>query len=123
MGPAAKIRKTGQREVPAHRAAHGAPDTPSREESHPLSVGEAVAIFALNGAGRVYLEGQAAIIARGAQPHIYHVQFQGEKRSHSRFVNPDWQIRPDRSLALLIEFFRANRITNPSVADFFPEDR
>jgi hypothetical protein len=117
MEPASRIQKSGPRPVPAHRA----PDTSFRDDTHPLNVGDAVVVFALDGLGRVWLEGHAAIIAPCTQPHIYRVRFHHEKRNRIRFVNPDWQARPDRSLALLIEFFRANRITNPSVADFFPD--
>jgi hypothetical protein len=119
MGPASRNKKSEPRQV----AAHTAPDTSAQNDSHPLNVGDTVVVFALDGLGRVWLEGQAAIIARCAQRHIYHVRFHNERRNRIRFVDSDWQSDPDRSLALLIEFFRANRIMNPSVADFFLEDQ
>lgn len=119
MRPASRIQKKEPRQAPARTV----PDTSSQDELHPLNVGDVVAVFALDGAGRAYLEGQAAIIARCAQPHTYSVRFRREKRSRVRFVNPDWQARPDRSLALLLEFFRASRTINPSVTDFFPDEQ
>lgn len=115
MEPASRIQKSRQHQVSAPTA----PDTSLRDDAPPLKVGDAVVVFALDGFGRVWLEGQAAIIARCTQSHIYRVRFHNEKRDRIRFVNPDWQARPDRSLALLTEFFRANRSTAPSVADFF----
>jgi len=119
MEPAPKNQKSGPRQVPAHTA----PDTSFGDDAHPLNVGDAAVVFALDGLGRVWLEGQVTVIAQCTQPHMYRVRFHNEKRNRIRFVNPDWQARPDRSLALLIEFFRANPITNPSVADFFPEEQ
>jgi hypothetical protein len=89
--------------------------------SHPLDAGDQVAVFAADLSGQPFLEGWAKIVRRCARPHTYDVRFQNETRNRTRFVNPDWQATPDRSLALLIEFFRANRITNPSIADFFPD--
>jgi hypothetical protein len=119
MEPASRIQKSGQRQVSAHTA----PDTSFREGPHPLNIGDAVVVFALSGSGQVYLEGEAMIIARCAQPHIYSVRFHNEKRNRIRFVSLDWQAQPDRALALLTAFSRTNRTTNPSVADFFPEEQ
>jgi hypothetical protein len=92
------------------------------DDAHPLRIGDTVAVLALDGSGHVWLEGQASIITPCAQPHVYRVRFQNEKRDLVRFVNPDWQSDPERSLELLREFFRSNQDANPSVTDFFPDD-
>jgi hypothetical protein len=118
MEPASGLRKNGQRRAPPHPP----PDASLRDDAHPLGFGDEVSVLALDTSGRPFLEGRATIIRQCAQPHLYHVTFAGERSTRIRFVNPDWQARPDRSVALLIEFFHANRITNPSVDDFFPEE-
>jgi hypothetical protein len=117
MEPASRIQKTGRHQI----AAHTGLELSFREDSHPLGVGDEVAVFDLDASGQPFLEGRATIIAGCPQPHTYCVRFRGEKRSSARFVNPDWQAWPDRSLVLLTGFFRTNRIANPTVADFFPD--
>lgn len=118
MGPAPRSPKSRQRPVPASAAR----DTPLRENAQPLSAGDEVVVFALSASGRPFLEGRATIVRRCSQPHVYHVAFSGDRITRIRFVNADWQARPDRSLALLLEFYRSNRMTNPAVDDFFPDE-
>lgn len=83
--------------------------------------GETVAIFALGPLGRPFIEGRARVQAATARPHHYRVRFLNERTDHIRFVSPDWQDNPKRSLALLIELWRVN--TSPSTFDdFFPDE-
>jgi hypothetical protein len=118
MEPGTQIQKSGQCQAPTQKA----PDISLREDSHPLHVGDVVAVLALDQAGHPVLEGQATIIAGCPPPHIYRVRFQDEKRSCVRFVDPNWQAQPDRALALLRDFWRSNSAVNPQVDDFFPPD-
>lgn len=92
------------------------------ENAQLLNVGDEVSVFTLEGSGRPILEGHAVIIARSDQPHLYYVRFRDEKRSRLRFVNPDWQVQPERSFALLHAFWRSSRAADPQIDDFFPSD-
>ena len=86
-----------------------------------LTVGETVVVFAIGCCGPS-IEGHGVIEAHGAAWHQYHIRFVGEPRTRLRFINPDWQEFPERSLALLREFWRSNRIDDPLIEDFFPDD-
>jgi hypothetical protein len=88
-----------------------------QEDFHPLPIGQTVYIFGLNASGCPFCEGQASISAIDSQPHYYRVRFRGDRVMRIRFVHPDFQGDPTRSLTLLTEFWRAN--TSPSFDDFF----
>ena len=84
-------------------------------------IDDLVAIFALDQCGRQpFFEGWARIDGKCPRPHHFRVRLLGEKTTCVRFVNPDWQIEPERSCALLREFWREN-IAPPSIEEFFPE--
>jgi hypothetical protein len=89
--------------------------------SHPLKIGDAVAIFAINPLGRPFIEGSARVQALCVRPHHYRVRFLNENRDCIRFVNPDWQGNPKRSCELLLEFWRASTSASP-FEDFFPDE-
>jgi hypothetical protein len=92
-----------------------------KHSSHPLKLGDAVAVFGLSASGRPYLEGLAQIRSRYDAPHFYRVRFKGERVLRTRFINPNWQRNPERSLALLLAFWDAT--ASPSFDEFFPHDR
>ncbi len=85
-----------------------------------LGIGATVAVFAL-GASGPYMEGTGTVVSSDAGPNRYHIRFAGEATTKLRFVNPDWQVDPERSLALLREFWRFSHRDDPLVEDFFPD--
>jgi hypothetical protein len=86
-----------------------------------VKIGDTVTVFALDLAGRPFIEGCALIEAACAQPHLYRVRFLGEKTIRTRFVHPDWQDEPERCLTLLRQFWQAGA-SPPSFDEFFPDD-
>lgn len=86
-----------------------------------LRIGDAVTVFTLGHSGPS-IEGIGTIESYDAAPHRYHIIFAGERIAKLRFINPDWQADPERSLLLLVEFWRSQRSDNPTIEDFFPED-
>jgi len=92
-----------------------------KPSSHPLKLGAVVAVFGLSASGRPYLESFAQVRSRYDAPHFYRVRFKGERVLRVRFINPEWQRDPERSLALLLSFWDATM--SPSFDEFFPNDR
>jgi hypothetical protein len=90
--------------------------------THALKVGDYAVVFALDSFGPS-IEGAGVIEACDAARNRYHIRFSGERITRLRFVNPDWQSSPERSLALLIEFWRSSHRDDPSVEDFFPREK
>jgi hypothetical protein len=88
---------------------------------HALKVGDTVAVFSLDSSGPS-IEGTGIIESYATAPDRYHIKFSGERVTRLRFIHPDWQADPERSLALLREFWRSNRIDNPRIEDFFPDN-
>jgi len=88
---------------------------------HGLRIGDAVAVFALGSSGPL-IEGIGIIESYAAGRDYYYIKFVGERVSRLRFVSPDWRADPERSLALLREFWRSCRTDDPRVEDFFPEE-
>jgi len=86
---------------------------------HPIRIGDAVAVFALDPSGRPFFEGRAVIEAKSPRAHHYRVRFLHERIPRTRFINPDWQDAPQRSLTLLREFLRTADF--PRLTDFFPD--
>jgi len=93
-----------------------------QSDFHPLEIGQMVSIFGASALGRPFCEGEALIDAISDRPHYYSVRFRGERASRLRFVNPDWQQDPARSLALLTEFWLAS-LAPPAIDEFFPSNR
>lgn len=89
--------------------------------SHAFKNGETVAVLAIGPSGRPFIEGRARIRAACARPHHYHVRFLNEHTDHIRFVSPEWQDNPKRTLELLLEFWRASTAP-PALDEFFPDD-
>ena len=87
-------------------------------DCHPLAIRQTVSIIRLGASGQPFCEGRAYIDALTDRPHHYRVRFRGERIIQTRFVHPDWQQDPARSLRLLTEFWHANSL--PSFDDFFP---
>jgi hypothetical protein len=90
------------------------------ETSHPIRVGSVVVVLALDPFGVPFIEGYGRVEQHGAKPHWYCVHFIAERLTHDRFVNPEWQKAPERSLALLHEFWASKDLV--SIEDFFPDD-
>lgn len=88
--------------------------------SHPMQIGDACAVFGCGSSGIPYYEGTATIHDRCARPHHYRVRFIGERILRTRFINPEWQRHSERSLALLLAFWRAGQ--SESFDEFFPDD-
>jgi len=101
-------------------AAHDREAKREAKSNRALSVGDRVAIFGLSSSGPT-IEGVGVIESVGAAPNQYRIRFVGERIATLRFVHPDWQAAPERSLALLIEFWRSSQRDDPFVEDFFPE--
>jgi hypothetical protein len=92
-----------------------------RDSSDVIKVGDIVAVFGLRPGGGPYLEGWASVAdARRAALHQFRVRFRGEAILRTRFVNPDWQNDPRRSLALLRAFWDASQ--DVAVEEFFPPE-
>jgi hypothetical protein len=89
--------------------------------SHPMKLGDFVAVFGRCASGQPFFEGSALIRWHCGQPHHYLVQFKGDPVLRSRFVNPDWQRAPQRSLEFLLAFWRTSQ--TPSFDEFFPDNR
>jgi hypothetical protein len=85
-----------------------------------MQEGDACAVFGCDPSGIAYHEGTATIHDCCAEPHQYRVRFIGERVLRTRFINPDWQRDPERSLALLLAFWRASK--SGSFDEFFPDD-
>jgi hypothetical protein len=88
--------------------------------THPLKTGDVVAVITLDPAGCPIIEGAAVIKAKCALPNRYRLRFRGELTLCSRFVSPEWQKNPARSLALLVEFWWASK-SPPAHEEFFPD--
>ena len=101
---------------------------PPREQSQPrdkavwhgLTPGDVAIVFALNSTGPT-IEGIGVIENRCAENNLYWVKFIGEPTARLRFVNPDWQAEPERSLKLLRNFWRSQSEREPVIEDFFPD--
>ena len=91
-----------------------------KHSSHPLKLGAVVAVFGLSASGRPYLESFAQVRSRYDAPHFYLVRFKGERVLRIRFINPEWQLDPEHSLALLLSFWDATM--SPSFDEFFPDN-
>jgi hypothetical protein len=83
-----------------------------------FNIGDIVAVFGCRPQTGPFLEGWAYVGACCPVPHLYRVRFYGERVVRVRFVHPDWQSDVERSLALLIEFWRASE---PAVEDFYTD--
>ena len=84
-----------------------------------LAVGDVVAVFALDTSGPS-IEGFGTVESHGNTRSHYWIKFAGERVAKHRFVPADWQAEPERSLALLTEFWRSCRQDDPRIEDFFP---
>ena len=92
---------------------------PRKNASHPMKIGAAVTVFAVGPFGQPYCEGHAVVVATCRTAHHYHVRFLRERITRTRFVSPDFQKNPNRSLTLLREFLRTGSSSN--LDDFFPD--
>jgi hypothetical protein len=97
------------------------PDTSPLGAARQFEIGDAVTIFAITPSGRPFIEGRALVEARCTRRNHFRVRFCGESVSRIRFVPPDWQAEPERSLALLIEFWESSAAPS-RYEDFFPDD-
>jgi hypothetical protein len=89
---------------------------------HILKVGDQVAVFGLSVSGP-FIEGRGTIVSYAPDRGLdrFYVNFNNERVNRLRFIALDWQADPDRSLALLREFWRSSGSDNPSFEDFFPD--
>ncbi len=85
-----------------------------------LAVGDHVVIFAMSASGPS-IEGTAVISSPSPASDRYRVRFDGDPTIRLRFVNPDWQACPERSLTLLREFWRLYHHDDPVIENFFPD--
>jgi hypothetical protein len=85
-----------------------------------IEPGDTVTVFALSPAGP-FIEGRAVVEAICAERHLCRVRFLGEKVAQTRFIHPDWQDEPQRSLVFLRQFWQAGA-SLPSFDEFFPDD-
>jgi hypothetical protein len=109
----------------AERSVEIPPPSNSRQNRnvvlHQITIGDAVAVFAFDPLGNLYLEGWAFIKAICAQPpHHYRVRFYGERVVRTRHIDPDSQREPKLSRALLYEFWRRN--SSESFEEFFSDE-
>jgi hypothetical protein len=118
MEPTYRTQIIGSRLCPSRAS----PNFVGLKNTHPFVAGDQVAVFAFDHWGRPFLEGRAVIVAPTTRAHVYRVQFNNEKRSRLRFVNPEWQADAERSFALLLACWRANGPADPQIDDFFPND-
>jgi hypothetical protein len=118
MRPPSRIKKTNARL--SHTQKHSA-RTDKADASHKFRIGDPVVVFALSASGRPFIEGRAQVEARCTRRNHFRVRFCGESVSRTRFIHPDWQAEPERSLALLIEFWESSAEPSP-FEDFFPDD-
>ena len=85
-----------------------------------VAVGETVVVFAIGPSGPS-MEGTGTIESLCRDENLYWIKFSGDPVCRLRFVNPDWQACPERSLTLLREFWRSRQRDDPVIEDFFPD--
>jgi hypothetical protein len=88
--------------------------------TRPIKAGDTVAVLSLGASGLPYFEGRATVVEQCREPHLFRVQFTGERVLRTRFVAPNWQSDPESSLAILVAFWRTSQL--PEFEDFFPDD-
>ncbi|HVA79765.1 MAG TPA: hypothetical protein VNF29_02450 [Candidatus Binataceae bacterium] len=98
----------------------GAGHLAAPQASRRFRIGTVVTIFRIGSAGP-FIEGHGVIVKACSQAFFFRVQFDSKKGSRVRFVHPDWQQDPERSLALLRTFWEAS-LAPPSFDEFFPAD-
>ncbi len=84
-----------------------------------ISLGDAVTIFTLCASGPL-IEGKGIVECVSAVRNEFWIKFDGDPIARLRFIHPDWQASPERSLVLLQEFWRSCGRDNSRVEDFFP---
>jgi hypothetical protein len=95
--------------------------TATPDSAHPIKIGAAAVVLALSSSGMAYIEGCGIVEAAEQDAHLYRIRFVGERTNRTRFINPDWQVDPQRSCALLAEFLRWS--ASPQFEDFFPASK
>ena len=117
-GTLAATTKTdrGTTDLPAHAIHQSSKDA----VEHALKLGDAVTVFGIATSGPM-IEGIGTIESYGPGRDRYHIRFIGDLVTRLRFIIPEWQSNPERSLELLREFWRSSRTDHPLVEDFFIE--
>ena len=82
--------------------------------------GAVVTIIRIGPAGPL-IEGHGVVQEACPQAFFFRVRLDGEKVCRVRFVHPDFQQNPERSLALLRAFWEAS-LAPPAFDEFFPAD-
>jgi hypothetical protein len=114
MAPAKRSRARSRSAAKSARAA-------AFDASPELRKGDVVTVFGIGSSGP-YIEGRAVVRGAGRRLQFFRVVFASERVIRTRFVHPDWQEDPERSLRLLIAFWEAS-VAPPEIDEFFPTNR
>jgi len=90
--------------------------------SHPIAIGETVAIFRIDESAMPVIEGRARVKDLAHGPHRYRVQFIGDPTVRERIIHREYQSDPERMLSIICDLWNADHAASPSFSEFFPDE-